>query len=112
MAHQYRQRTYDEATELAQAAFKAMVKEHLTVSEIEEMAQTGRLTSGTIGSDWEVLLGCSVNPRTHYEFEIYKPKDEKPYIDKSFVRMLVPRNRSKDKVTFMWRPFNEVQPFK
>jgi len=103
MAHQYARRTHDEASELARVAFRSVASEHLSLAEIEEIGKSALLTGGTVGSGWDQLLGFSPDDNDYYELQLYKPADAKPYIEKSYVRMLVPRERSSDAVHFMWR---------
>ena len=104
MTHQYVRRTHDEAQELARKAFRSTAADHLTSAELEELGAYGLLTGGTPGDDWEGIIGTVPTMRAYYEFQLYKPKDAKPYIEKSYVRILVPRDRSSTQVYFMWRP--------
>ena len=104
MTHQYARRTFDEAQELARLAFKSSVADNLTPEEIEEFATNGMLTGGTVGPGWEPIVGFTPDDHWYYELEIYKPSAEKPYISKSFARMLVPRDRTLEAVSFIWRP--------
>ncbi len=104
MTHQYTRRTQSEALELARHTFQSLAAGHLTAAELEELRVHGLLTGGTPGNSWETVIGVVPSERTYYEFEIYKPKDAKPYIEKSYVRMLVPRDRSCSQVYFVWRP--------
>ncbi len=111
MKYQYKKRTYDEAQALAQASFKEIVGAHLTEAELSEMLSSGLLTGGTPGEDWELTVGFSPTDRSHYEIQIYKPSESPPYIEKSFVRMLVPRDRTDEVVHFKWRPpVQQAQP--
>lgn len=105
MSHQYSRRTFDEAQELARLAFRAAAVDNLTPAELEELGLHGLLTGGTPGPDWEQIIGSAPTERLFYEVQIYKPSDARPYIEKSYVRMLVPRDRSSELVRFMWRPF-------
>jgi uncharacterized protein YciU (UPF0263 family) len=50
------------------------------------------------------VLGTAPNRHAFYGVEIYRPSDQCPYVEKVFVRMLVPRDRSTDTVHFIWRP--------
>src|SRR5262245_55764558 len=104
MSHHYARRTFDEAKELARLAFRANVADHLTPAELDELGVHGLLTGGTPGADWEQIIGIAPTERLFYELQIYKPSDAKPYIEKSYVRMLIPRDRSSETVQFMWRP--------
>ncbi len=103
MAHVYKRRTYDEAEELARQQFVQAVAENLTPAEIDELKSCARKTGGSPASDWVSLVGFVPTDGSHYEVHIYKPTAERPYIEKSFVRMLVPRDRSSDVVHFIWR---------
>ena len=102
MKHQYSRRTFDEAKELARLTFRASAENHMTATEIDELAAHGILTGGTPGSDWDQLVGLTPTEHHFYEIQIYKPSAEKPYIEKSYVRMLVPRDRSVETVHFIW----------
>lgn len=104
MTHTYARRTHDEAVELARLAFRATVADHLTPAELDELRAHGTLIGGTSGSDWEKVIGVVPTERQFYELEIYKPSDTKPYIERSYVRMLVPRDRSTEVIQYMWRP--------
>ena len=66
MSHQYKRRTYDEAMELAQARFRAEVRDYLTDEEIEEMRTKGTVTGGSFGDDWVLELGDGPDKRLHY----------------------------------------------
>jgi uncharacterized protein YciU (UPF0263 family) len=104
MAHRYKRRTYAEAEELAREQFLQVVAANLTPAEIEEIQTGGLKTGGTPGSDWAALVGLAPTEASHYEVQIYKPAAERPYVEKSFVRMLVPRDRNSKLVHFIWRP--------
>jgi len=104
MSHQYVHRTFEEAKELARLAFKSVATEHLTKAELEEISSHALLTGGTVGPDWEQIIGFVPDDQNFYELQIYMPADEKPYIEKSYVRILSPRDRATEKVHFMWRP--------
>ena len=104
MSHLYSRRTFDEAKELARLAFRTAAADHLTPAELDELGMHGLLTGGTPGADWEQIIGSVPTERLFYELQIYKPADARPHIDKSYVRMLVPRDRSSESVRFMWRP--------
>lgn len=104
MTHLYARRTYEEATELARLTFRATAANHLTPAELDELGVHGRLTGGTPGPDWEKIIGVVPTERHYYELQIYKPSDTKPYIERSYVRMLVPRDRSTELIHYMWRP--------
>ena len=101
MKHQYSRRTFDEAKELARMAFRASAADHLTPEEIDELATQGLLTGGTPGPDWDQSIGLTPTEHHFYEIEIYKPSAEKPLIEKSYVRMLAPRDRSNEAVHFI-----------
>ena len=104
MTHLYVRRTYDEAKELARLAFRATAADHLTPAEIDELGAHGLLTGGTPSLDWEKIIGIVPTEHHFYELEIYKPSDTESHIEKSYARMLVPRDRSTETVQFMWRP--------
>jgi uncharacterized protein YciU (UPF0263 family) len=103
MDHKYKRRTYDEAQELSRLALIDVVSENLTENEINEMQLFGALTGGSIGNGWEEIAGFKPDNRMFYEYQIYKPSETHPYIEKYYVRMLVPRDRELNKVYFMWR---------
>lgn len=104
MAHQYNRRTYDEAMELAQRRFRAEVRDHLTAEEIEEMRAKGTVSGGSFGDDWTSELGAEPDKRFHYEYRVYLPSDECPYIEKYYARILVTRARDSDDVWIKWKP--------
>ncbi len=109
MSHQYARRTYDEASELARASFRATARDHLRPDEIEELGEHGLLTGGTPGAGWEGLLGFTPTEQSFYELQLYKPSADKPYIEKSYVRMLAPRDRESSAVLFIWRHSQDVE---
>lgn len=47
---------------------------------------------------------CAADRNAFYGVEVYRPSDQCPYVEKVFVRMLVPRDRATDSVHFIWRP--------
>jgi hypothetical protein len=104
--HHYKRRTYDEARELAMAAVRDQIRDHLPASIIEEMRgvaiQTGGGGPGI--DDWTSLVGSLPDPRMHYEFQVYEPSDEHPYIKRYFFRALASRDRAVDAVWIMWLP--------
>ena len=104
MAYQYARRTFDEAKDLARLAFRESVSSNLAPNEIEGLGKHGLLTGGTVGPGWEEIVGFTPDDGLYYELQIYKPSDAKPHIEKSYARMLAPRNRDSDTVHFMWRP--------
>ncbi|MCC4591349.1 DUF440 family protein [Xanthomonas sacchari] len=104
MTYLYARRTYDEAIELARSAFRASAADHLTLAELAELEAHGLLTGGTPGPDWEQITSVVPTEHQFYELQIYKPSDAKPHIERFYVRMLVPRDRSSEAVQFMWRP--------
>jgi uncharacterized protein YciU (UPF0263 family) len=104
MSHQYARRTFEEATELARLAFKDIAQEYLAKEELEEIDSFALLTGGTVGPGWEQIIGFIPDGQSFYELQIYKPANKKPYIEKSYVRILSPRDRAVKKVHFMWHP--------
>lgn len=104
MPHQYRRRTLDEAMALAKSAFRAHASAHLTADELQEMQDHGLSSGGIIGDDWETVLGYAPDERMHYEFEVYRPSEECPYVAKIFARILVTRDRASDAVHIVWHP--------
>jgi uncharacterized protein YciU (UPF0263 family) len=103
VSHQYARRTYDEASVLARESFQACARDHLQPAEIEELKAHGLLTGGTPGAGWEELLGFEPTEHSFYELQLYKPSAGKPFIEKSYVRMLAPRDRASSTVLFIWR---------
>ncbi len=104
MPHQYKRRTYDEAEKLAHDRFRAEVRDHLTDEEIEEMRTKGTVGGGSFGVDWLSELGTEPDKRLHYEYQVYLPSDECPYIEKYYARILVTRDRDSDGVWIKWKP--------
>lgn len=91
MTHLYARGTYDEAMELARLAFRTSAADHLTPAEIDEIVAHGLLAGGPPGPGRERVIGVPIE-RHFYELLIYKPSDNKPYIEGSYVRILVPRD--------------------
>lgn len=104
MAHQYKRRTFDEAVTLAQQAFRAAAKDHLSEAELEEMAEHGTMTGGSFRDDWETETGFKPDARLFYELQLYRPSKECPYISKYFARILVSRDRSSEAAWIRWKP--------
>jgi uncharacterized protein YciU (UPF0263 family) len=104
MPHQYKRRTYDEAMELAQERFRADAKTHLTDVEIEELRTKGTVAGGSFGDDWASELGGEPDKRIHYEYQVYLPSEECPYIERYYARILVSRDRDSDGVWIKWKP--------
>uniref|UniRef100_UPI000D3A489B DUF440 family protein n=1 Tax=unclassified Variovorax TaxID=663243 RepID=UPI000D3A489B len=99
----YTRRTFDEATELAREAFRAQVAAQLSDAEVQAIGTDAVLTGGTVKAGWESHVGFVPNDSDFYELEIYKPAEAKPYIEVSYARMLVPRDRASSVVHFIWR---------
>jgi len=99
----------DEAIEMARLAFKANVTDHLSQEEIDEFASSAVKSSGTPSEDWEEKLGFRPEMKSYYEIHLYKPSDECPYIEKSYAKILVPRNRYEESCEIIWKP--EVPPY-
>lgn len=100
----------DEAQALAQETLRAVATENLTEEELTELREQGMLTARAgPGEGWDAVVGFIPEQHLYYEIEIYRPSDKCPYIDKSFVRMLVPRDRSTETIYFIWRP--NVPPY-
>ena len=104
VAHQYKRRTWDEALELAKAAFRSSVSDNLAPDEIEELRTHATVGGLSAHEDWAAILGHRPDMRDYYEVELYRPSDQCPYVAKVFVRMLVPRDRASDTIHFIWRP--------
>ena len=104
MSQQYKRRTFDEARELALSSFRSLAPQHFSSDELEEVRQRGMFTGGTIGDGWEGLLGHAPEERMYYEFQLYLPSPQCPYIEKCFARILVTRDRASDAVHILWRP--------
>lgn len=94
MAHQYKRRTMNEAAVLAQDLFRSHARQHLTDDELEE---------------WESIVGRPVSEKEFYEFEVYKPSETCPYVEKIYAIVLVSRDRSTNHCYVQWRP--EVEQY-
>jgi uncharacterized protein YciU (UPF0263 family) len=104
MPHQYKRRTLDEALALAQDAFRATAKDHLSDDELREMAEHGTHTEGSFGDDWEAETGFRPDAKLFYEVQLYRASKECPYIEKYYARILVSRDRSSHGVWIKWKP--------
>ena len=104
MPHQYQRRTFDEAQALALTSYRSLASEHLSSDEIQEMREHGTLTGGSVGDGWEALVGHVPEERMYYEFQLYRPSPECPYIEKYYARILVTRDRASEAVHILWRP--------
>ena len=104
MPHQYKRRTYDEAMELAQEAFRSGAPSHLTAEEIEELGIKGTVSGGSFGADWATEVGADPDKNLHYEYQVYLPALERPYVEKYCARILVTRDRQSKDVWIKWKP--------
>ena len=102
--HQYRQRTYDEALELARVRFSEEAAEHLSPDEIEEFRTKGTISGGTFADDWTADIGVEPEKNQYYEIQVYQPAEECPYITRYFARVLVSRDRRSEGVWIKWKP--------
>ena len=99
----------DEAIEIARNAFKENVEKHFSKEEIEEFRSSATISSGTPDEEWENVLGFKPDRKSFYEIHLYKPSDECPYIDKSYAKILVARNRESEQCEILGKP--EVPPY-
>jgi uncharacterized protein YciU (UPF0263 family) len=104
MSHQYKRRTFDEAQALALRSFRSLAPEQLTADELQEMREHGTIAGGSIGDGWESLVGHAPEEGSYYEFQLYRPSTECPYIEKYFARILVTRDLASEAVHILWRP--------
>ncbi|PWU22141.1 MAG: hypothetical protein C5B50_00135 [Verrucomicrobia bacterium] len=86
------------------ASYRSLASDHLSSEEVQEMREHGTLSGGSIGDGWEALLGGVPEERMYYEFQLYRPSRECPYIEKYFARILVTRDRASGAVHILWRP--------
>jgi uncharacterized protein YciU (UPF0263 family) len=100
----YKRRTFDEAEALARQAFRASAKDYLTEADLSEMAQSCATGGGSPGTDWQPDTGFEPDIRLFYEFQVYRPSNECPYITKYYARILVSRDRASEAVWIKWRP--------
>lgn len=84
----------NEAAVLAQDLFRSHARQHLTDDELEE---------------WESIVGRPVSEKEFYEFEVYKPSETCPYVEKIYAIVLVSRDRSTNHCYVQWRP--EVEQY-
>lgn len=103
-AHPYKRRTYDEARVLAMAAAREQILSQLPPDTIEEMRGVAIESGGSVLNGWESIVGTEPDCRMHYEFQVYQPSDQHPYVAKYYFRALVSRDRLIDRVWFMWLP--------
>ncbi len=99
----------DEAIEMARLAFRENVADNLSKEEMDELASCAAKTSGSPSEEWGNDLGYKPDSKRYYEVHLYKPSDECPYIEKSYVKILVPRSREETSCKFIWKP--EVEPY-
>ena len=104
MAHQYKRRTTNEAEVLAQSLFRLHARQRLTDDEFEEFRLSGLVSSGTPGRQWESIVGRPVSEKEFYEFQIYKPSETCPYVEKIYAVILVSRDRSTESCYVQWGP--------
>ena len=99
----------DEAEVLAQNLFRSQAMQHLTEVEIEECRKSGTVTSGSPKHRWEAIVGKPVSDREFYEYQIYKPSEVCPYVEKIYAVILVSRNRDNDSCYAQWKP--AIEPY-
>ena len=102
--HQYKRRTYDEAKALAMAEVRAQIRDNLPPEVLDEMRGSAIEGGGSVLEGWAPIFGTEPDRRMHYEFCVYRPSDEHPYISKYYFRVLASRDRSEDRVWIMWQP--------
>jgi len=99
----------EEAIEMARIAFRDNVENHLSDEEMEEFMHSSTMTSGTPSDEWAPVLGFTPEMKSHYEIHLYKPSNECPYIEKSYAKILVPRDRDIQECEIIWKP--EIPPY-
>lgn len=99
----------NEAAVLAQDLFRSHARQHLTDDELEEFRLSGSVSSGTPRRQWESIAGRPVSEKEFYEFEVYKPSETCPYVEKIYAIVLVSRDRSTNHCYVQWRP--EVEQY-
>ena len=107
MPHQYKRRTLDEAAQLAKERFHAEVHRYFTHEEVEEMRLYGTVSTlikKSFVDDWSEELGCLLDAQLYYEYQLYLPSKECPYIAKYYARTLVSRDRNSSEVWIKWKP--------
>ena len=105
MKHQYKRRKIDEAKEIAQAEFKKRAKQKLSEVSIREIRDGQAVkTTGSPCSDWESVTGFVPKIQDYYQVTLCRPSNACPWVDKIYVRILVPRNRNDNQVYFQWEP--------
>ena len=62
------------------------------------------LTGGTFSEVWSEIVGYPIQEDLFYEYHLYKPSEECPYIEKSYVKILAPRDRKFKTCYFLWKP--------
>jgi uncharacterized protein YciU (UPF0263 family) len=103
--HQYKRRTYDEAKEIARLTFRAQVAERLPPSELEALRSKAAVIGGSVGKNWESLLGHIPDERMHYEFQVLElPERCGEPSPKLYARILVSRDRQSDLCVVWWSP--------
>lgn len=86
------------------SAVRDRIRDHLPSSVIEEMRGVAIQGGGSVGADWGQIIGAPPDRRMHYEFNLYEPDSEHPYIKRYFLRALVSRDRAIDSVWIIWQP--------
>lgn len=100
----------DEAKVLAQNLFRSQADEHLTKEELEEFFNSGTVGSGSPKHKWEGIVGWPVTDREFYEYQLYKPSNECPYVEKIYAVILVSRSRENEGCYVQWKP--PVEPYR
>ncbi len=94
----------DEAAVLAQNLFRSQAARYLSEEEIEEVRKSGTVASGTPTRRWEAIIGRPAVEREFYEYQVYKPSDQCPYVEKIYAVFLVSRNRENEDCYVQWKP--------
>ena len=71
---------------------------------MEEFRQAGLISSGGPKMQWESMLGRPVSEREFYEYQLYKPSEICPYVEKIYAVILVSRNRDNENCYVQWKP--------
>ena len=109
MATQYKRRTMSETEVLAQNLFRSLATQHLSADEVEEFRQAGLISSGGPKIQWESMLGRPVSEGEFYEYQLCKPSEICPYVEKIYAVILVSRNRDNENCYVQWKP--KLEPY-
>jgi hypothetical protein len=102
MSRKTKERTEEEAIELALSNWRSSSANHLGDSEIKECTSSSVLAIGSPSEDWIEVLGRRPKEKAFFEVHFYRPTEDGLGVETSFAKFLVPKNRSEGRCEAIW----------